>query len=304
MKDLPSNIILLRRLPVKNVSSVTIIGLGSLGGYVCGSLSKVSGIKKLVVVDFDRIQKKNISESIYTSKYVGDSKVYAIKRIIKFLNPDLEIIGVKEKYIEGKTKLPCKTDLVFDSRDFIYDRNGEIDCRLFITSRYIVIDCRRKVSYNNHFEGVYNQKVSKLDLSNAANIVSSLVENGKIFDIIEKEIVHKVELDYVCRKTHEILQEKDNMVTIPDPKFIDLEDSLHKILESNKKQSLKMFLGSKESSLMFKEIQKGSLTSSNDVVSLLTQFVQSPFATAGFIVVLHDKQKEAYLELLPETGAA
>jgi hypothetical protein len=289
---------------VKNVSSVTILGLGSLGGYICESLSRIVSIKKLIIIDYDRVHKKNINESIYSLKSIGDSKVYSIKKIIKSLNSDLEIVAVKEKYLEGKTKLPCKTDLVFDCRDFIYDRNGEIDARLFITSRYIIIDCRRKVTYGNHFEGVYNQKVTKLDLSNAANIVSSLVENGKIFDIIEKEVVHKVELDYVSRKTHEVLQEKDNMVAIPDPKFIDLEDSLHKILESNKKGSLKMFLGSKESSLMFKEIQKGSLTCSNDVVSLLTQFVQSPFATAGFIVVLHNKQKEAYLELLPETGAA
>ena len=289
---------------MKVVSSVAVIGLGSLGGFLCSSLSKISSIKKMIVADYDRVQKKNIGESIYTSKFIGDGKVYAIKRIISFSNPDLEIIGIKEKYVEGKTKLPCKINLIFDSRDFIYDRSGEIDSRLFITSRYIVLDCRRKVTYDNHFEGAYNQKVSKLDLANAANIVSSLVENGKIFELIEKEVVHKVELDYVSRKTHEILQEKNNMVTIPDPKFIDLEDSLHKILESNKKGSLKMFLGSKESSLMVKEIQKGSLTSSNDVVSLLTQFVQSPFATAGFIVVLHEKQKETYLELLPETGAA
>jgi len=289
---------------VKKASSVTVIGLGSLGGFVCESLSRVESIKKIVAIDYDRVQKKNLSKSIYTSRFVGDSKVYSIKKIVKSLNPNLAVVGVKEKYIEGKAKLPCTTDLVFDCRDFLYDRNGEIDSRLFITSRYVVADCRRKVTYKNHFEGTYNQKVTKLDLVNAANIISSLVESGKIFSIIEKEVVHKVELDYVCRKAHEILQEKDNMVATPDPKFIDLEDSLHKILESNKKGSLKMFLGSRESSLMFKEIQKGSLISPNDVVSLLTQFVQSPFATAGFIVVLHDKQKEAYIELLPETGAA
>jgi hypothetical protein len=297
-------LLLLGGINVKTASSITVIGVGTLGGFLCESLSKVESVKKIVVIDYDRVRKKNIPESVYPPKSVGNSKVYSIKKIIKFLNPNIEVIGIKEKYIEGKTKLSVKTDLVFDCRDFIYDRNGEIDSRLFITGRYIVLDCRRKVTYNNHFEGSYNQKVTRLDLSNAANIASSLVENGKIFDIVEKELVHKVELDYVSRKTHEILQEKDNMVAIPDPKFIDLEDSLHKILENNKKGSLKMFLGSKESSLMFKEIQKGTLNSSKDVVSLLSQFVQSPFASAGFIVVLHEKQKEVYLELLPETGAA
>jgi hypothetical protein len=289
---------------MKNVCSVTIIGLGSLGGYICESLSKISSIKKMIIIDYDRVQKKNIGESIYTSKFIGDSKVYAIKRIISSSNPDLEIIGIKEKYIEGKTKLPCKTNLIFDLRDFIYDRSGEIDTRLFITGRYIVLDCRRKVSYNNHFEGDYNEKVTKLDLANAANIVSSLVENGKIFDLISKEIVHKVELDYAYRKTNEILQVKDNTVTLIDPKFIDLEDSLHKIIECNKKGSLKMFLGCKEASLTVKEIQKGELTTSKDVISSLSRFVESPFATAGFIVVFHEKQKETYIEILPETGAA
>ena len=289
---------------MKKASSITVIGAGTLGGFLCESLSKIEFVKRIVVIDYDKVRKKNVSESVYPPSSVGNSKIYSIRKIIRFLNPNIEVIGIKEKYIEGKTKLPCKTDLVLDCRDFIYDRNGEIDTRLFITSRYVVLDCRRKVTYNNHFEGSYNEKVTRLDLSNAANIVSSLIENGKIFDIVEKELVHKIELDYVSRKTHEILQEKDNMVAIPDPKFIDLEDSLHKIIDSNKKGSLKMFLGSKESSLMFKEIHKGSLTSPNDVVSLLTEFVQSPFATAGFIVVLHDKQKEVYLELLPETGAA
>lgn len=289
---------------VKKASSVAVIGVGTLGGFLCESLSRIEPIKKIVVIDYDRVRKKNVGESIYTVKSLGNSKVYSIKKIIRSLNRNIEVIDLKQKYIEGSTKLPCRTDLVFDCRDFIYDRSGEIDSRLFITGRYVVLDCRRKVSYDNHFEGSYNQKLTRLDLSNAANIVSSLVENGKIFDVIERELVHKVELDYVSRKTHEILQEKDNMVAISDPKFIDLEDSLHKILESNKKGSLKMFLGSKESSLMFKEIQKGTLSSSTDVVSLLSQFVQSPFASAGFIVVLHDKQKEVYLELLPETGAA
>jgi len=289
---------------VKKVSSVTVIGLGTLGGFLCDSLSKIESIKKIVAIDYDRVRRKNIGESIYPSKYIGSSKVYGIKRIINFSNPHVEVIGMKEKYIEGKTKLPYSTDLVFDCRDFIYDRQGEINCRLFITSRYVILDCRKKVVYNYHFEGTYNQKVSRLDLSNAANIVCSLVENGDIFNILSNEIVHKVELDYASRKTHETLQEKEGAVTTPYPKFIDLEDSLEKLIENNKKGNVKLFLGSRDSSLMFREIEKGSLKSAGDVVSSLTRFVDTPFATAGFIVVLHQKQKETYVELLPETGAA
>jgi hypothetical protein len=289
---------------LRKTSSVTVIGLGTLGGFLSESLSKVESIKKIVVVDYDRVYKKNVSESIYTSKYIGDSKAYSIRKIIKSLNPELEVIAVKEKYLEGKTKLPCSTDLIFDCRDFIYDRDGEISSRLFITGRYLVLDCRKKVSYNNHFEGSYNEKVTKLDLANASNIVSSLVESEKIFELISKEVVHKVELDYANRKTNEVLQKKDNSVALIDPKFIDLEDSLYKIIECNKKGSLKMFLGCKEASLTVKEIQKGTLVSSNDVLSSLSRFVESPFATAGFIVVFHEKQKETYIELLPETGAA
>jgi len=281
---------------VKKASAVTVIGLGSLGGYVCESLSRIPSIKKIIVIDYDKVQKKNISESIYPPKSVGNSKVYSIKKIIKFLNPSVEVIGIKEKYVEGKTKLPNKMDLVFDCRDFIYDRHGEIDSRLFITSRYVVLDCRKKVTYNKHFEGQYTQKVSRLDLSNAANIVSSLIENGDIFNIISKEIVHKVELDYYSRKAVEVLQEKENIVTLPNPKFIDLEDSLDKVIDSNKKGNIKVFLGSRDSALLSKEIEKGALICHNDVVSSLSKIVESPFATAGFIVVLHQKQKETYLE--------
>ena len=160
-------------------SRVCIIGIGTLGGFIAESLTKIETIEEICIVDFDYIEPRNFKNSIYKPSQLGDFKVDALEEILK-TNSEIKVTKLNEKYIEGKTKLPSHLDLILDCRDFTYDRYGEIDARLYITSRYLIIDCRKVVKYETHQEGSYLTLLSKSDLRNAAFQATHLIENKSI----------------------------------------------------------------------------------------------------------------------------
>ena len=79
--------------------TVMIVGLGGVGGYATESIVRC-GIKKIVIVDFDTIDESNINRQIIaTIDSVDKYKVDAWEERIKKINPDCEVIKVKE-YID------------------------------------------------------------------------------------------------------------------------------------------------------------------------------------------------------------
>lgn len=68
---------------------VAIIGLGAIGSMVASALAH-SGISKIGLWDNDIVEPGNICRSTYSIKHLGDSKVCAIKSIIKSINPFIE----------------------------------------------------------------------------------------------------------------------------------------------------------------------------------------------------------------------
>ena len=103
------------------IKKVTVIGLGTLGGFLCKHLSELENIKEIVIVDFDKIESRDVYRSIYSISNIGEYKVDALSEIIE---SNVTVTKLNKKYIEGKTKIP-KSDLVIDCRDFVYDRHTE-----------------------------------------------------------------------------------------------------------------------------------------------------------------------------------
>jgi hypothetical protein len=294
---------------VRKVSSVAVVGLGSLGSFLCDSLSKVETIEKLVLIDYDTVQEKNLINSVYRESDIGEFKVNAMRSIVTGNNPSLVVHSICAKYTTELVSIYFRpdVDLVTDCRDFTYDRTDEIDVRMYITSRYLVLDCRKDVSYSKHYEGMYISQLTKTDLRNAALTVSLLIQNGLIFDLIEKQLVHKIELDYICRKTSEIIQSKGDMILDlkeDTSSFLNLPECLDRILDENKKHNLTMYFGDKENSLIWKEAPRNSLLNIGDVISCLQSIIKLPFAFNYYIILLKSNSDGFYIELIPETGAA
>ena len=68
-------------------SSVAVIGIGGVGGYVCMMLAR-AGVEKITLVDFDKVDETNINRQVVaTSKTVGLEKTVVMKQMIEEINP-------------------------------------------------------------------------------------------------------------------------------------------------------------------------------------------------------------------------
>jgi hypothetical protein len=281
--------------------SITILGIGTLGGFVANAISNLDTLENLVLIDHDKVESKNLKNSIYRQIDIGESKTEALIDIIKSKNPDLTIIGMTEKYIEGKTKIPT-CDLVIDCRDYTYDRRKAIDVRLYISSRYLMVDTRKSVEYKIKTEGRYISEVTKQDFRYAGSLVSMLLEKDTINQLMKAQTVQKYELDYIKhldKNVCDIIYEG----TKYDEKFINLPDKISPILKANEKYKLDVCVGSQMSPMSQLEIPKNSLKSTHDIMENLLSAVKCHDFN-NFVVLLHQTNNNVILELIPETGAA
>lgn len=67
-----------------------IIGCGSVGSYVATFLAR-SGIKNIVLWDFDKVESANIVNQMFYQKHVGLPKVDALRELILAINPDANV---------------------------------------------------------------------------------------------------------------------------------------------------------------------------------------------------------------------
>ena len=115
--------------------TVMIVGLGGVGGYATESIVRC-GIKKIVIVDFDTIDESNINRQIIaTIDSVDKYKVDAWGERIKKINPDCEVIKVKE-YIDEDN-----IDHLFDYKlDYIVDACDSLKTKMDLI--------RKSIKYN------------------------------------------------------------------------------------------------------------------------------------------------------------
>lgn len=115
--------------------TVMIVGLGGVGGYATESIVRC-GIKKIVIVDFDTIDESNINRQIIaTIDSVDKYKVDAWEERIKKINPDCEVIKVKE-YIDENN-----IDHLFDyNLDYIVDACDSLKTKMDLI--------RKSIEYN------------------------------------------------------------------------------------------------------------------------------------------------------------
>jgi hypothetical protein len=277
---------------------IALLGIGTLGGFIAEAIVENEFCKELVIFDKDTVELKNVTNSIYSEIDVGDNKVDALTDILMKKSLFTKIIKRNEMFIEGETTLqPC--DLVIDCRDVIYNRGNLIDCRLHISSRHLFLDCRRNITYQEHINGKYITKVTRLDLKNSALLFSNLVSNNILQNLIQKRIVQSYDLDYFRTTPFgqcDILYEKEN----GEDRFLNLSDNLLPILETNRKVDTELYVGSRTDPLSKIILPKRSLQSSNEIIQQLLSATRLHCEFNNFLVVVNNN----YIELIPETGAA
>ncbi|WP_028974130.1 tRNA threonylcarbamoyladenosine dehydratase [Spirochaeta cellobiosiphila] len=101
--------------------TVMIVGLGAVGGYAFEGLVR-SGIKRLIIVDFDRVGMTNINRQILaTDATMGRSKVEVAKERALSINPDVQIqtIDTYFNYENSEDLLSLSPDLIVDAIDSV-----------------------------------------------------------------------------------------------------------------------------------------------------------------------------------------
>ena len=75
---------------------VGIAGLGGLGSTVAAALCR-GGIGRLIIVDFDKVDKSNLNRQQYFTDQIGRHKVDATIENLRRINSDVKIDGYREK---------------------------------------------------------------------------------------------------------------------------------------------------------------------------------------------------------------
>jgi len=101
--------------------TVLVIGLGGVGGTALEALAR-SGLKKFVLIDFDKVDETNLNRQVlYTKDDVGRNKVEAAKDRLLKINPEFEIATLNLKIEEcALNNLDVgKVDFIIDAIDYI-----------------------------------------------------------------------------------------------------------------------------------------------------------------------------------------
>jgi len=291
------------------MKTIAIIGCGSLGGFLAEAISDLCDIHSILLIDYDIVESKNLKNSIYEQQDVGRFKVETLKEIIDLQKTGVIIDIMQTKYIEGETQIP-KCDLVIDCRDFVYNRGTEIDTRMYISSRYLIIDCRKDINYAKNHHGKYIENLTTIDLKMASTSAAVLIQKGLLPDIIKHRMVHKIELDYLNRDVSNALNlrlmKPDEVFDChkDENKLINLDENIQPIINLNKECELKVCLGDRHKPMITKTIPIGKLCNPHDVIKTLIETIDIPYTYNSYLILVGKETNLVYIELLAETGAA
>jgi molybdopterin-synthase adenylyltransferase len=97
------------------VKTIVVVGVGALGSHVVQLLRNVDATIR--VIDFDRVEQKNVASQFHAKQSVGKSKVVGLQQTMQFLF-GTKIETVPHKLVaENATQLLGSGDLVIDCLD-------------------------------------------------------------------------------------------------------------------------------------------------------------------------------------------
>lgn len=301
------------------IKKVTVIGLGTLGGFLCKHISELENIKELILVDHDIVERHNVTNSIYRYKDIGEFKVHALADLI---GDNVSVTRIIDKFIEGYTILP-KSDLVIDCRDIVCERTGSIDLRMYLSDRILILDFRKVVRNICEYNGHYSVNLTRGEISKAAFFASQIINGEQLPQMKKNEIIHKINLDLlstiVDKEIKNVIDNKVDLIydlTESTGRLHSLAENIKPILTLNKNNDIPVFIGQKNPALerifgeMPKEnrtnyaiIRKNSLRGGHDVITSLASIIKD-HRFKNFIVSVRSENGNSFIELLEETGAA
>jgi molybdopterin/thiamine biosynthesis adenylyltransferase len=142
--------------PDNFVDEIHIIGCGAVGSTIAEQLARI-GIKKLHLYDFDNVSEHNITNQMFITPQIGLTKLKAMTALLKFINPDIELILHEEGWKPG---MPL-TGYVYLAVDNIDTRKEIIKDNLFNPMIRAVFDTRMRLTDAQHFAAKWTNEGKK-----------------------------------------------------------------------------------------------------------------------------------------------
>jgi sulfur carrier protein ThiS adenylyltransferase len=120
-------------------STVGIAGAGGLGTAVALSLARAC-VGRLIIVDFDVVEARNLNRQHYFVDQVGMPKVDALKENLERINPWVELTVHNRKIVRGNVEeLFGDADVVVEAFDLAQEKLMLIEsCMIFLPGKHIV----------------------------------------------------------------------------------------------------------------------------------------------------------------------
>jgi tRNA A37 threonylcarbamoyladenosine dehydratase len=115
------------RMDIIAQKKVIIFGIGGVGSWCAESLIR-TGIRKLTIVDSDRVCVTNINRQLHaTSKTVGQVKTEALKQRLLEINPNAEITALQKIY-----SIDTHDQFDLDAYDYIIDAIDSLGSKIHL----------------------------------------------------------------------------------------------------------------------------------------------------------------------------
>lgn len=113
---------------------IGVIGVGGLG-VVSSEMAVRCGVGKLTLFDFDKVEEVNLNRSMYKPKHIGLLKAEVAKKILKKINPDVEIAAFSKDVMRMEFE-PIFDDLIQDM-DLILNGVDNLPAREYLNVKCV-----------------------------------------------------------------------------------------------------------------------------------------------------------------------
>jgi pyrroline-5-carboxylate reductase len=179
--------------------TIIVVGVGGVGSHLAHFFSRFEkDIKKIILVDADKVEEKNLSRQFYFKEDIGKYKVDALAERIRSIRKDLLVIPMRIMIESGTELNHLIVESRYDMNNYIFVCTDGIESKQTLLNRFnssegsrcyaigcdedmIVIATKASAFENvwNLGEG-YNTQQTGLENSMAAVLVYSLYKSGGI----------------------------------------------------------------------------------------------------------------------------
>lgn len=178
---------------IKN-TKILIVGCGGLGSNIANILVR-TGFSKFILVDYDKVEMKNLNRQVFFGKQCGSKKVLALKKNLLKINPRARIKLIYEKVDRYKfARIISKEnpDIVVEAVD-----NEEIKKIIFEES----IKIEKKVVCASGVAGYGDCEQIKIKRGKGFVIVGDMIKSIKDFKPLAPKVtaIAAIQADEVLR---------------------------------------------------------------------------------------------------------